>query len=153
MEYVRSPKEEGCIFCEKSKSDNDRENLVLHRGKESFVLMNLYPYNNAHLLVAPYLHTDSTLNLSKDTLNEMIFLVNESIRIMGGSMKAEGFNFGANIGAVGGAGIKDHVHFHVVPRWQGDTNFMPVIGHTKVMVEGLLETFDELRPQFDKIKL
>ena len=153
MEYIRGPKESGCIFCEKSKSDHGRDNLVLYKGKESFVLMNLYPYNNAHLLVAPYSHTDSTLNLSKYTLSEMILLVNESIRIMGDSMHAEGFNFGANIGAVGGAGIKDHVHFHVVPRWQGDTNFMPVIGHTKVMVEGLLETFDELKPQFDKIKL
>ena len=153
MEYIRGPKEEGCIFCDKSASDQDRENLVLYRGKESFILMNLYPYNNAHLLIAPYEHVDTPLDLPKGTLSEMMFLANESIRIMGKSMQAEGFNFGANIGAVGGAGIKDHVHFHVVPRWQGDTNFMPIIGHTKVMVEGLQETFDELKPQFDKIKL
>jgi len=153
MEYIRGPKEDGCIFCDKSASDQDRDNLVLFRGKESFILMNLYPYNNAHLLVAPYKHANTTLGLPSETLSEMMFLVNESIRIMSISMQAEGFNFGANIGAVGGAGIKDHVHFHVVPRWQGDTNFMPIIGHTKVMVEGLQETFDELKPQFDKIKL
>lgn len=153
MEYIRGAKDEGCIFCEKSKSDLDRDNLVLYRGKNVFVLMNLYPYNNSHLLIAPYQHIDSTLSLSSTILHEMMDLVNESIRIMGKVMRAEGFNFGANIGAVGGAGIKDHVHFHVVPRWQGDTNFMPVIGHTKVMVEGLLETFDELKPHFEKIKL
>ena len=153
MEYIRGPKEKGCIFCEKSKSDHDRDNLVLYRGKDSFILMNLYPYNNSHLLISPYEHTDSTFGLSSDVIREMMQLSNECMRIMGEVMNAEGFNFGANIGAVGGAGIKDHVHFHVVPRWQGDTNFMPVIGHKKVMVEGLLETYDELKPHFDKIKL
>jgi ATP adenylyltransferase len=119
----------------------------------SFVLMNLYPYNNAHLLISPYNHVDTTLNLSSQVLNEMMYLANESMSIIKMTMNAEGFNFGANIGAIGGAGIKDHVHFHVVPRWLGDTNFMPVIGHTKVMVEGLLETYDMLKPKFDKIKL
>jgi len=115
--------------------------------------MNLYPYNNSHLLIAPYDHLDTTVDLSPKVLNEMMCLVNESMRIIKMTMNAEGFNFGANIGAVGGAGIKDHVHFHIVPRWLGDTNFMPVIGHTKVMVEGLLETYDMLKPHFDKIKL
>lgn len=153
MEYIRNPKEEGCVFCKKSKIDQDRDNLVLFRGTDSFVLMNLYPYNNAHLLIAPYEHTDSTLKLSLQVSNEMMYLANESMRIIKMMMQAEGFNFGANIGAIGGAGIKDHIHFHVVPRWLGDTNFMPVIGHTKVMVEGLLETYDELKPHFEKIKL
>ena len=113
--------------------------------------MNLYPYNNAHLLVAPYEHNESTMDLSSVVNAEMMALANESMRIMKTALNAEGFNFGANIGAIGGAGIKDHVHFHVVPRWLGDTNFMPVIGHTKVMVEGLLETFDVLKPHFDDI--
>lgn len=153
MEYVRTPKEDGCIFCNKSGSDQDRDNLVLFKGPHSFVLMNLYPYNNAHLLIAPYEHVDTTLELSSQVSNEMMNLANESMRIIKMTMNAEGFNFGANIGAIGGAGIKDHIHFHVVPRWLGDTNFMPVIGHTKVMVEGLLETYDELIPYFEKIKL
>jgi len=153
MDYIRSPKEEGCVFCEKSKGNKDRENLVLLRGKDSFVLMNLFPYNNAHLLIAPYDHVDTTLKLSSQVLNEMMYLANESMSIIKMTMNAEGFNFGANIGAIGGAGIKDHVHFHIVPRWLGDTNFMPVIGHTKVMVEGLLETYDELKPHFEKTKL
>jgi ATP adenylyltransferase len=120
MEYIRRPKDEGCIFCKKSKSDLDRDNLVLFRGKDSFVLMNLFPYNNAHLLIAPYQHIDSTISLPVNVIQEMMVLANESMRIMGGTMQAEGFNFGANIGAVGGAGIKDHIHFHVVPRWQGE---------------------------------
>jgi len=153
MDYIRSPKEEGCVFCQKSKSDQNRDNLVLLKGVDSFVLMNLYPYNNSHLLIAPYDHVDTTLELLPQVLNEMMYLVNESMRIIKMTMNAEGFNFGANIGAIGGAGIKDHIHFHIVPRWLGDTNFMPVIGHTKVMVEGLLETYDELKPHFDKIKL
>ena len=153
MDYIRSPKEDGCVFCKKSKSDQDRDNLVLLKGVDSFVLMNLYPYNNSHLLIAPYDHVDTTVDLSPNVLNEMMYLVNESISIIKMTMNAEGFNFGANIGAIGGAGIKDHIHFHIVPRWLGDTNFMPVIGHTKVMVEGLLETYDMLKPHFDKIKL
>lgn len=153
MEYIRGPKVDGCIFCEKGKADQDRDNLVLFRGENSFILMNLYPYNNSHLLISPYQHTDSTIHLSSNVMSEMMDLANESMRIMYRVMNAEGFNFGANIGAVGGAGITDHVHFHVVPRWLGDTNFMPVIGHTKVMVEGLIETYDMLKPHFDKIKL
>jgi len=153
MEYVRTPKDDGCVFCKKSASDQDRNNLVLFKGTNSIVLMNLYPYNNAHLLIAPYKHVDTTLELSSQVSNEMMNLANEAMRIIKMTMNADGFNFGANIGAIGGAGIKDHIHFHVVPRWNGDTNFMPVIGHTKVMVEGLLETYDELKPHFERIKL
>ncbi len=153
MDYIRNSKEDGCIFCKKSKSNKNRENLVLFRGTDSFVLMNLYPYNNAHLLIAPYEHKDTTLELSAQVSNEMMNLANESMQIIKKTINAEGFNFGANFGAIGGAGIKDHIHFHVVPRWSGDTNFMPIIGHTKVMVEGLLETYDKLKPYFEKIKL
>ena len=153
MDYIRSPKDDGCIFCQKSENDIDRDNLVLFRGKNSFVLMNLYPYNNAHLLIAPYEHIDTTFELASIVTGEIMDIANESMKIIKKAMNAEGFNFGANIGSIGGAGIKNHIHFHVVPRWLGDTNFMPVIGHTKVMVEGLLETYDELKPYFDKIKL
>jgi len=153
MEYIRSQKDNRCIFCQKSKNAQDRDNLVLFRGEYSFVLMNLYPYNNAHLLIAPYEHVDTTFELTSIITGEIMDIANESMKIIKTAMNAEGFNFGANIGAIGGAGIKDHIHFHVVPRWLGDTNFMPVIGHTKVMVEGLLETYDMLMPHFKKIKL
>ncbi len=152
IEYIRQEKkDESCIFCEKSSEDRDRENLVLFRGKNAFVLMNLYPYNNGHLMITPYMHTDSTHELNGETLQEIMALADMSMEILKQTLKAQGFNFGANIGAAGGAGIEEHIHFHLVPRWVGDTNFMPVLGHTKVQVQGLQETFDLLKPHFMQI--
>lgn len=151
MEYIRSEKEEGCIFCDKPIRDNDREMLILYRGKLAFVMMNLFPYNNGHLLIAPYTHTERSNDLSPDERSEIMELGDASMTILKQAMKAEGFNFGANIGSAGGAGIEEHIHFHVVPRWKGDTNFMPVLGHTKVQVDGLKESYDNLKPHFMKI--
>lgn len=151
IEYIKAPKEEDCIFCEKSTSSNDRENLVLYRGKHAFVLMNLYPYNNGHIMIAPYDHKESISALDKETRNEIMELANSSMQILGKAMNAEGFNMGANFGKAAGAGIEEHLHFHLVPRWIGDTNFMPVAGHSKVMVEGLMETYDNLKLGFAKI--
>ncbi|RMF07503.1 MAG: HIT domain-containing protein [Candidatus Neomarinimicrobiota bacterium] len=154
MEYIRAPKEEregACIFCEKPSRHTDREDLILYRGRTAFILMNLYPYNNAHLMVVPYLHTRTTADLDRDTMGEIMTLADQAMQILRRKLRAEGFNFGANIGAAAGAGIEEHLHFHILPRWVGDTNFMPVIGHTKVLVQGLLETYDELKPEFDQI--
>ena len=153
IEYIRSPKEDGCIFCDKPAGDNDREDLILYRGEKAFILMNLYPYNNAHLMIAPYIHVDNTEELDVDTYKEIMVLADQSMAILKETMDAQGFNFGANIGAAAGAGIEDHIHFHIVPRWAGDTNFMPVLGHTKVEVQGLQECYDLLRPPFDRIKI
>jgi len=153
IEYIRSPKEDGCIFCDKPAGDNDREDLILYRGEKAFILMNLYPYNNAHLMIAPYIHVDNTEELDADTYKEIMVLADQSMAILKETMDAQGFNFGANIGAVAGAGIEEHIHFHIVPRWAGDTNFMPVLGHTKVEVQGLQECYDLLRPHFDCIKI
>ena len=153
IEYIRSPKENGCIFCDKPAGDNDREDLILYRGEKVFILMNLYPYNNAHLMIAPYIHVDNTEELDADTYKEIMVLADQSMAILKETMDAQGFNFGANIGAVSGAGIEEHIHFHIVPRWAGDTNFMPVLGHTKVEVQGLQECYDLLRPHFDCIKI
>jgi len=153
IEYIRSPKEDGCIFCDKPAGDNDREDLILYRGEKVFILMNLYPYNNAHLMIAPYIHVDNTEELDADTYKEIMVLADQSMAILKETMGAQGFNFGANIGAVAGAGIEEHIHFHIVPRWAGDTNFMPVLGHTKVEVQGLQECYDLLRPHFDRIKI
>ena len=153
IEYIRSPKEDGCIFCDKPAGDNDREDLILYRGEKVFILMNLYPYNNAHLMIAPYIHVDNTEELDADTYKEIMVLADQSMAILKETMDAQGFNFGANIGAVAGAGIEEHIHFHIVPRWAGDTNFMPVLGHTKVEVQGLQECYDLLRPPFDRIKI
>ena len=153
MEYVQAPKSEsdGCIFCDKPKQDNDRENLVLFRGNKCSLLMNLYPYNNGHLMIAPYKHCSSTDDLCKETYVEIMSLADKSMRILEKTMHPQGFNFGANIGEAAGAGIAEHIHFHIVPRWNGDTNLMPVVGHTKVMVQGLRETFDLLKPEFDQL--
>ena len=153
IEYIRSPKEDGCILCDKPAGDNDREYLNLYRGEKVFILMNLYPYNNAHLMIAPYIHVDNTEELDADTYKEIMVLADQSMAILKETMDAQGFNFGANIGAAAGAGIEEHIHFHIVPRWAGDTNFMPVLGHTKVEVQGLQECYDLLRPHFDCIKI
>ena len=151
ISYIRNKDEKGCVFCSKQKSNNDKNSLILSRGNHSFVLMNLYPYNNAHLLITPYNHVDTTDQLDIETLNEIIWFANESMIIMKKNLNTDGYNFGAIIGAAGGAGIEDHIHFHVVPRWNGDTNFMPVIGETKVQVQGLQDTYSELKIHFDKI--
>jgi len=153
IEYIRSIKEDGCIFCDKPENDDDREMLILHRGKLAFVMMNLFPYNNGHLLIAPYTHADNPGDLSCEERSEIMELADAAMEIMKKTMNAEGFNFGANIGCAGGAGIEEHVHFHVVPRWRGDTNFMPVLGHTKVQVDGLKESYNNLKPHFDGISL
>ena len=152
IEYIRTKDEDGCIFCKKSISKDDQNNLVLYRGKESFVLMNLYPYSNGHIMICPYAHSSDTNDLSPMCNEEIMRLANESMNILRKKMNAEGFNFGANLGEAGGAGIEDHLHYHIVPRWNGDTNFMPVVGTTKVMVEGLNETWTILKSDFDEIK-
>jgi len=152
IDYIRSEKEEGCIFCDKPANGDDRTMLILYRGEYSFVLMNLYPYNNGHLMIAPYQHTGNTQELSYNSRSEIMELADQTMTIQKNVMNAEGFNYGANIGYSGGAGIADHIHFHIVPRWAGDTNFMPVVGHTKVQVQGLRETYDDLKPHFDKLR-
>ncbi len=153
MDYVRAPKEEGCIFCDKPKADDDRESLILYRGESVFVLMNLYPYNNGHLMVAPYDHKSDPLAVSAEGKAEIMNLVDRSMEILRGTLNPQGFNFGAIIGEAAGAGIADHLHYHLVPRWRGDTNFMPIIGQTKTVVEGLKETYDSLKLEFDKIEI
>lgn len=154
MEYILSDKSEdqGCIFCDKSRPEaDDRKNLVLFRGERAFILMNLYPYNNGHLMIAPYDHVDSLEKLPLATLTEVMTLAQKTVGVLRKSMRAEGFNLGMNQGKIAGAGIAEHLHFHIVPRWAGDTNFMPVTGHTKVMVQGLTETYDTLKKAFSEL--
>ena len=152
IDYIKSEKEKGCIFCDKPEEGDDHSMLILYRGENSFVIMNLYPYNNGHLMIAPYQHTDSTHELNSSSRSEIMELADQIMTIQKNIMNADGFNYGANIGYSGGAGIADHIHFHIVPRWTGDTNFMPVLGHTKVQMQGLQETYNDLRPHFDKLK-
>ncbi|MBS1272038.1 MAG: AP-4-A phosphorylase [Candidatus Marinimicrobia bacterium] len=152
IEYVLQEEPDECIFCTKSSSEiNDREALVLSRGKHSFVIMNLYPYNNAHLMVSPYQHTADISDIADETHLEMVHFIEEWIEVLTASMNPEGFNIGANFGKVAGAGVEDHYHMHIVPRWSGDTNFMPVLGHTKVLVEGLEETWERLTEKYTEM--
>lgn len=135
---------DGCVFCELAEEGDDRARLILHRGKTCYVLMNKFPYNNGHLLVIPYKHTGSLVDLDSNEHAEMMKLSAHAMEIMERSMEAEGFNCGFNFGKVGGAGITDHIHFHVVPRWNGDCNFLPIIGDTRSMPEYLEATYDRL---------
>lgn len=151
IEYIKVPHEEGCIFCDKPRQIDDRDALILYRGDNSFVMMNLYPYNNAHLMFAPYAHLSDLTALPVKVKTEIMILVDHAMTIVKRKLHPEGFNFGINVGKAAGAGIEEHVHYHLVPRWVGDTNYLPVIGHTKMVVEGLKETYDSLRPEFDKI--
>ena len=152
MTYIKgvNKEEEGCIFCTKPSQTNDKENLLLYRGKKCFVLMNLFPYNNGHLMIIPYKHTSDILDIDKETSNEMWELLSLSKKVLTTVMTPEGFNIGMNIGRNAGAGIDQHIHLHIVPRWNGDTNFMPVIGETKVISQALNETYDALLPHFPK---
>ena len=153
MGYIKTPKNEfgPCIFCDKAKIGEDDENLVVHRGEYSYILMNLYPYNNGHLMVTPYEHEEHFELLPLDTQLEMMSLSSKAMKVLKQNLNADGFNFGANFGEVAGAGIKEHLHMHIVPRWIGDTNFMPVMGHTKVMIDGLKETRKLLFEAFNKL--
>ena len=154
MQYVRAPKkntEE--TFLKKLEDGNDEENLVLFRGEHSFVCMNLYPYNNGHIMILPNNIVDKPEELDDVTQFEIMKIASLSMKIIREKMNAEGFNFGANIGASAGAGIAEHLHYHIVPRWKGDTNFMPVIGNTKVHVQGLNDTYVMLRPLFKNMDL
>ena len=151
IEYITQPKQEGCIFCDKPKeNDKDRENLILYRGESCFVIMNYYPYNNCHLMVAPYQHTTSLAELGLSQKTELMTLLEKCSEILYKAIKAEGMNIGVNLGKAAGAGIDDHLHIHVVPRWIGDTNFMPTIGHCKVLSQGLYDSWDLLHPSFNK---
>jgi ATP adenylyltransferase len=147
MKYILKARDEkgGCIFCEIPKENKDEENYLIKRGKLAFVLMNIFPYNNGHLMVAPYKHTPNLQNLSDDELLEMIKLLVESEKALKILLSPDGFNIGLNIGRIAGAGFEEHVHIHIVPRFNGDTNFMPIVSNTKVISESLMETYKKLK--------
>lgn len=148
MEYILSDKDRGCIFCEFPKQDRDRENLILFRSAHSFVIMNRYPYNNGHIMVVPYRHVLSLDDLDDAMLLDFMQVTRHSIRAIRKAFMPEGFNIGINIGKIAGAGMEDHVHLHMVPRWAGDTSFMTVLGEVRVIPEHIMETYDRLFAAF-----
>ncbi|MCD6559426.1 HIT family hydrolase [Thermococci archaeon] len=151
IEYIRSPKHDGCIFCDFPKENRDRERLILYRGEHAFVIMNNYPYNPGHVMIAPYRHVGKWEELTDEELLDMMKLSQLMIKALKRSMNPDGFNLGVNLGRVAGAGIEDHVHIHIVPRWNGDTNFMPVVADTKIIPESLEETYKELKNALKEI--
>jgi ATP adenylyltransferase len=140
-----SHKPPGCIFCDKPAENKDDENLILHRGKYNFIIMNAYPYNNGHMMVVPFRHTATLSGWSPEEQAEVFQLADLAAELLKKTMRPDGFNLGINMGLVAGAGVADHIHLHVVPRWNGDTNFMPVISDTRVISEHLKATYAKLR--------
>ncbi len=148
MEYILEEKQKGCIFCNKPTEKKDEGNLILYQNKYAFVMMNKFPYNNGHVMVVPKCHC-ADLNQLKDKEGRELFnLMKVSIQVLKKALRPHGFNIGMNLGKIGGAGVEDHLHFHIVPRWMGDTNFMPILGETKVVPEYLEKTYQKLHAAF-----
>jgi ATP adenylyltransferase len=150
MQYITEPKEGDCIFCTKPKQNSDSTNLILYRGASNFIILNAYPYNPGHLMVVLYRHVANLEDLSNSESTEHFELIQRSITLLKKAINPNGFNIGLNIGKVAGAGVEGHLHTHVVPRWQGDVNFMPVLGETRVISEGLKATYEKLKEAFSQ---
>jgi ATP adenylyltransferase len=151
MEYILEAKDQErlvCIFCTLPRAQADRENLILWRGRRTLIMLNKFPYNPGHLMVAPYIHTADLESLVPDELTDLMLNVRRAVRCLGRAMSPDGYNIGVNLGRTAGAGIPGHLHYHVVPRWDGDHNFMPVIAETKVIPQHLQRTYDQLAPLF-----
>ena len=151
MEYIRQPKTDGCFLCDIFNGTADRDNLVLRRGRVCALVMNRYPYNNGHLMVAPYRHVADLAALSDEERLEMMRLLDEGVRALKRAIRPDGFNLGINLGRVAGAGLDTHLHTHIVPRWNGDTNFMPVVGNVRVLPEALDITWEKVRAAFEAV--
>jgi ATP adenylyltransferase len=151
--FNKDKKETGCIFCEAPKDDvNAPENLLIDKGKYTFTILNLYPYNNGHLMVVPYRHTSDFGSITVEESAEIFQKIQLAQKALAKIMRPEGFNIGANIGKVSGAGIHEHIHFHIVPRWNGDTNFMTVLGEVKVISQDLLTTKNNLLKAYSELR-
>jgi ATP adenylyltransferase len=156
-QYIESfktdEKESECVFCEMKDEDSESlSNLIVDRGPLTFTVLNLYPYNNGHLMVVPYRHTSDFLSLTDEEGREIMKKMRDAYKALKEVLRPEGINMGLNLGRVAGAGIHEHVHFHIVPRWNGDTNFMPVLGEVKVISQDLIETKKKLLGAYKKLK-
>lgn len=155
-QYIQSFKDDAkedsdeSLFTRILNSNKDKENYILHRGKTCFIIMNLYPYNSGHLMIVPYKEAADIKELDNETRLEMFSFMELGIEALNEVMKPHGFNLGANLGRVAGAGVENHIHFHIVPRWNGDTNFMPVLNEVKVISEAMSETYEKLKKSIEK---
>jgi len=152
MEYIDSVLKQpgGCFLCEAVNSGNDSERLILHRAELTFLIMNLYPYNNGHLLVVPYRHVGELDDLTGEELSEIGELTRKAVRWLDRAFHPDGYNIGLNLGRTAGAGLPGHIHYHIVPRWDGDSNFMPVLGCVKVISEGLAATYARIKKAIEE---
>jgi ATP adenylyltransferase len=151
LEYVKDASKDAddeCIFCTKPAEDDDEANLIVHRGRRCFVILNKYPYTNGHLMVAPFDHVPTIQALDEPTVAEMMSLAQRAIEVLDGKYAPHGYNVGFNQGRVAGAGVEHHIHMHVVPRWGGDTNYMPVLADTRVLPQMLEQSYEVLRGGF-----
>ena len=148
IKYIQMGKTKGCILCDEPKENDDVSNYILYRGEKNFVIMNSYPYNAGHLMVAPYRHVANLEDLTAEERNEHFEIVSRSVSVLKQVFQPEAFNIGMNLGRVAGAGLDEHIHTHIVPRWGGDTNFMPILTDTKVLNEALAETYARLQGKF-----
>jgi len=148
MAYIEGSQHGGCLFCVKAREGADRTNLILHRGALAYVVMNLYPYANGHLMVVPYRHCPDLAGLTPEESLEIMQVAQRCTAILARGVRAEGFNVGFNLGKAAGAGVLEHVHLHIVPRWAGDTNLMPVLADVRVMPESLQAGYERLYPLF-----
>jgi len=151
MEYItNNNKEEGCVFCTAQEMQDSAENLILHRGERSYVIINRYPYTSGHLMVIPFQHVPNLEDLDPETRAEMMELTSQCTTVLRNIYRPQGFNVGVNIGEAAGAGVVGHVHIHIVPRWKGDTNFMSSVGQTRVIPEALEDTYERVIKEFSK---
>lgn len=151
IEYILGPKPDECVFCIKDIKGEDEKRLILWRGKNCFVIMNKYPYSSGHIMVTPYRHVYSLDELNEEELTEMMLVMSKCVTILKKVFNPHGINVGLNIGEAAGAGIEEHLHFHLVPRWTGDHSFMALFSETMVIPEHLLETYKKLKPFFEQI--
>ena len=151
LDYISGEKPDECIMCRFQNPGNDKENLILHRAKNCYVMLNRYPYNNGHLMIIPYQHCGTLTELEEETWLEMAKLVRNTETILNKVYNCDGINIGINLGCAAGAGIAEHLHIHIVPRWVGDSNFMSVIGGERVIPESFASAYNKLAPEFAKL--
>jgi len=150
IDYILSKKPPGCIFCDKPAEKKDEDNYILYRGKYHFIILNAFPYNNGHMMVVPYRHTATLSDWAPEEQMEMMHLADLCVELLKKTMHPDGFNLGINMGLVGGAGVADHLHVHIVPRWAGDTNLMTPVADARVIPEDLGETLERLQAAWPK---
>ncbi|WP_018125164.1 HIT family protein [Desulfovibrio oxyclinae] len=150
LDYILGPKPDECVFCIPQHTEEDEERLILVRGEHCFVIMNKFPYNNGHLMVTPYRHVSCLTELTDEERNDCMLWINRAVDVMNRAFSPQGVNMGLNIGEAAGAGIAAHMHFQIVPRWNGDSSFMAVFGETSVIPEHLLSTYRRLKPLFEE---